>query len=121
MTLTEICLVTITVTILAGAGALVAIVLHLRTSVRLLEGLIQESARTARRLDEVGGEVQGFLHQANKDYRAVSAVAGRVISAVAVPAGSALALVQGVRAAVGIFLHRGGRKTQPQLANRSAS
>lgn len=119
MTLTEICLLTLTVTMIASAGALIAIVLHLRLSVRLLEGLIRDSRESVRRIDEVGAELQDFMHRANRDYQVVSHVAGRVLGEVAQPARNVLALIRGVRAGFSVLVRSGRRLTNSTLDTRS--
>lgn len=119
MTLTEICLLTLTLTMVAAAGALIAIVLHLRLSVRMLEGLIRDSRESVRRIDEVGAELQAFMHRANRDYQAVSDVAGRVLGEVVLPARNVLSLIQGVRIGLGVLFRPGRRLTNSTHDARS--
>lgn len=119
MTLTEICLLTLTLTMIASAGALIAIVLHLRVSVRMLEGLIRDSRASVQRIDEVGVELQELLHRANHDYRAVSEVAGRVLGEVVQPARNAVAVIRGIRTGLGVLFRPGRRLTSSTLEARS--
>lgn len=119
MTLTEICLLTLTLTMIASAGALIAIVLHLRVSVRMLEGLIRDSRESVRRIDDVGTELQELLHRANRDYQVVSDVAGRVLGEVVQPTRNVVALIRGIRTGLGVLFRPARRLTSSTLEARS--
>lgn len=117
MTLTEMCLVILTVTMMAVVAGLVAIVLHLRTSVRMLEGLIHDSRESVRRIDDVGAELQGLLQHVNRDYQSVSGVAGRLLGEVVQPAMSVVTLIRAVRTGFRVLLRPGER---PKLSTRES-
>lgn len=104
MTLIEACLLTLTVAMLAMAVTLLVVILRLRSMTALLGDLIQDTRGSVRRIDELGSEIQGLVHQARVDYRAVSQTTRQVVDTVIQPARGALSLLTGLRAAAGFLL-----------------
>lgn len=97
MTLVEVCLLAITVLMIALVGVLVWIVISLRATQRVLQDLARDTHESVRRIDEVGGELKSLIQRAGSDYRRVSDVAGSVLHEVVIPVQGAAAVIRGVR------------------------
>jgi len=104
MTIIEVSLVIIAVLLTASLGVLIGVVVNLGRTLHVLQELVRNTTASARRIDEVGSELQDFLNRAGSDYRQVSDVARTVLQEVAIPVKGAVAVIRGLRTGITSFL-----------------